>query len=60
MIHPPGHPENLLPDDKLEQKFRQLTGKMLGKEQIERAIEITQRLGELNDVRALTDTLRPR
>ena len=59
MIHPPGHPENLLPDEKLEQKFRQLTGKLLGGEQIERAVEITQRLAELNDVRALTDVLRP-
>ena len=60
MIHPPGHPENLLPDEKLEQKFRQLTGKLLGIEQIEKAIEMTRRLGELNDVRELTDVLRPR
>ena len=60
MIHPPGHPENLLPDEKLEQKFRQLTGKLISIEQIEQAIEMTRRLGELNDVRELTDVLRPR
>src|SRR5262245_15747206 len=60
MIHPPGHPENLLPDEKREQKFRQLTGKVLGREQIEEAIEMTHRLAELNDVRALTDVLCPR
>ena len=60
MVHPPGHPENLLPDEKLEQKFRQLTGKLIGKEQIEKAIEMTRRLTHLNDVRELTDVLRPR
>jgi hypothetical protein len=44
----------------LEQKFRQLTGKILGAEQIERVIGITRRLEELSDVRELTDVLRPR
>jgi 2-methylcitrate dehydratase len=60
MVFPPGHPNNVLPDDMLEQKFRQLTGKILSGEQIERAIELTRRLEELSNVRELTDVLRPR
>lgn len=60
MVFPPGHPNNVLPDDMLEQKFRQLTGKLLSGEQIDRVIEITRRLEELSDVRELTDVLRPR
>ena len=60
MVFPPGHPNNVLPDDMLEQKFRQLTEKILGAEQIEKVIEITRRLDALPDVRALTDVLRPR
>jgi 2-methylcitrate dehydratase len=59
MIHPPGHPENLLPDETLEEKFRQLTGKLLGGAKTERAIEITRRLADLNDVHELTDVVRP-
>jgi len=60
MVFPPGHPNNVLPDDMLEQKFRQLTGKILNGEQIDRVIEITRRLEELSNVRELTDLLRPR
>jgi len=60
MVFPPGHPKNLLSDEMLEQKFRQLTGKILIGEQIERAIVMTRRLQELSNVRALTDVLRPR
>jgi 2-methylcitrate dehydratase len=59
MVFPPGHPKNLLPDELLEQKFRQLTNKILSREQIERAIEISRRLSELNNVRELTEVLRP-
>jgi 2-methylcitrate dehydratase len=60
MVFPPGHPNNPLSDDMLEQKFRQLTGKILAAEQIEQVIELTRRLDALPDVRALTDVLRPR
>ena len=59
MVFPPGHPNNLLPDDMLEQKFRQLTGRILAKEQIEKVIEITRRIEQLSDVHELTDVLRP-
>ena len=59
-VFPPGHPENPLPDEVLEDKFRQLTGKVLDSEQIEKIIELTRRLDQLTDVRALTDILRPR
>ena len=44
----------------LEQKFRQLTGRILATEQIEKVIEITRRLEQLPDVHELTDVLRPR
>jgi 2-methylcitrate dehydratase len=60
LVFPPGHPNNPLPDDVLEQKFRQLTRKALDSEQIEEVINVTRRLGELPYVHALTDTLRPR
>ncbi|HLN86507.1 MAG TPA: MmgE/PrpD family protein, partial [Candidatus Limnocylindrales bacterium] len=60
MVFPPGHPNNVLPDDMLEQKFRQLTGKILSGDQISKVIEMTHRLEELANVRELTDVLRPR
>jgi 2-methylcitrate dehydratase len=60
IVFPPGHPNNTLPDDMLEQKFRQLTGKFLAAEQIEKVIEITRRIEALGDVRELTDVLCPR
>jgi 2-methylcitrate dehydratase len=60
MVFPPGHPNNLLPDDMLEQKFRQLTGRILATEQIDKVIEITRRLEQLSDVHELTEVLRPR
>ena len=60
MVFPPGHPNNPLPDEMLEQKFRQLTGKILAGEQIERVIEMTRRLEELPNVRQLTEVLCPR
>ncbi len=59
MVFPPGHPNNPLPDAMLEQKFRQLTGKILGGKQIDKVIEMTRRLEELSNVRELTDVLRP-
>jgi 2-methylcitrate dehydratase len=60
MVFPPGHPNNLLPDDMLEAKFRQLTGKALGAAQIDKVIVMTHHLDELADVRELVDALRPR
>jgi 2-methylcitrate dehydratase len=59
IVFPPGHPNNLLSDDMLEQKFRQLTGRILATEQIENVIEITRRLEQLSNVHELTDILRP-
>jgi 2-methylcitrate dehydratase len=59
MVFPPGHPNNPLADDALEQKFRQLTVRVLDSEQIEKVIELTRRLDLLADVRALTNILRP-
>jgi 2-methylcitrate dehydratase len=60
MVFPPGHPNNPLADDALEQKFRQLTRKVLDSERIERVVDITHRLDQLADVRVLTDILRSR
>ena len=59
MVFPPGHPNNPLPDDMLEEKFRQLTGKILGAERIDKVIAMTRRLEELANVRELTELLRP-
>jgi 2-methylcitrate dehydratase len=60
IVFPPGHPDNPLPDDVLEQKFRQLTRKVLDAAQIEEVIDVTRRLDQLPDVRMLTNILRPR
>jgi len=60
MVFPPGHPNNPLPDDVLEQKFRQLTHKLLDAAQIEEVIGVTRQLDQLSDVRALSKILRPR
>ena len=60
MVFPPGHPNNPLADDALEQKFRQLTAKTLDLERIEKVVDITHRLDQLADVRVLTDILRSR
>ena len=60
MVFPPGHPNNPLQDDVLEQKFRQLTRKVLDAAQIEEVIGVTHRLDQLPDVRMLTNILRPR
>jgi 2-methylcitrate dehydratase len=58
-VFPAGHPNNPLSDEALEQKFRQLTRKLLGQERGEQVIAITRNLAELPDVRQLTTLLRP-
>jgi 2-methylcitrate dehydratase len=58
-VYPAGHPNNPLPDQELEQKFRQLTRKFLGDTRAEEVIAITRNLAHLSDVRELTKLLRP-
>ena len=58
VIAAPGHPDNPISDDVLEQKFSQLTRHFLNGEQMSEIIAITQRLDELEDVRKLTAILR--
>ncbi len=60
LVFPPGHPNNPLPDELLEQKFRQLTGETLDAEQVETIIGMTRRLDRLRDVRVLMSAMRPR
>jgi 2-methylcitrate dehydratase len=60
LIVAPGNPDNPLSDEVLEQKFRQLTRKILSAEQISEVIAMTHRLDQLSHVRILTDALRPR
>jgi len=60
LIVAPGNPDNPLSDEVLEQKFRQLTRKILSAEQISEVIAMTHRLDQLSHVRMLTDALRPR
>ena len=59
LVFPPGHPNNPLPDDVLEEKFRQLTRKVLDAGRAEKVIEIARHLPDLPDVQKLTDLLRP-
>ena len=58
-VFPAGHPNNPLPDEVLERKFRQLTRKKLGEERAEEVIALTRNLADLPDVRLLTNLLRP-
>ena len=58
LVYPPGHPNNPLPDSVLEEKFRQLTRKVLGVERAEKVIALTRQLPELKDVHELTNLLR--
>jgi 2-methylcitrate dehydratase len=58
VIAAPGHPDNPISNDVLEQKFRQLTRKALSPEQISEIIGITRNLEQLEDLRALTAILR--
>lgn len=60
LVVAPGHPDNPISDNVLEQKFRQLSRKFLNTEQIDEVIDFTHRLDQLADVRELTDILRPR
>jgi hypothetical protein len=48
-----------LPDDVLEEKFRQLTRKVLSAERADKVIALTRQLPELSDVHELTNLLRP-
>jgi 2-methylcitrate dehydratase len=58
-VFPAGHPNNPLPDEALEQKFRQLTRKVLGAERAANVIALTRNLADLLDVRELTELMRP-
>jgi 2-methylcitrate dehydratase len=58
-VFPAGHPNNPLPDEVLEQKFRQLTRKVLGDNRVDEVIARTRNLADLADVRQLTALLRP-
>jgi 2-methylcitrate dehydratase len=57
-IFPAGHPDNPLPDQELERKFRQLTRNVLAKERAEEVIGITRNLADLSNVQELTRLLR--
>ncbi len=59
LVFPPGHPSNPLPDDVLEEKFRQLTRKILDAGRVEEIIALSRQLPDLPDVHRLTDLLRP-
>jgi 2-methylcitrate dehydratase len=58
-IFPAGHPNNPLSDEQLERKFLHQTQKILGDERAREVIAITRHLGDLTDVRQLTQLLRP-
>jgi 2-methylcitrate dehydratase len=58
LVYPPGHPNNPMPDDVLEEKFRQLTRRILGAERAEKVIALTHQLPDLPDVHELTNLLR--
>lgn len=58
LVFAPGHPSNPLPDEVLEQKFRQLARTALDAGQIEAVIAATRQLADMPDVRALTRIVR--
>jgi 2-methylcitrate dehydratase PrpD len=58
-IFPAGHPNNPLPDEELERKFRQLTRNVIGDKRAEQVIAITRNLADLPHVGELTKLLRP-
>jgi 2-methylcitrate dehydratase len=58
VIAAPGHPDNPISDDVLEQKFRQLTRKFLSSDQISEVIAMIHCLDQMEDVRRLTAILR--
>lgn len=59
LLFAPGHPSNPLPDEALEEKFRQLTHKVLAPWQIDGAITATHQLADLPNIRSLTELVRP-
>ena len=59
LVFPPGHPNNPLPDDVLEEKFRQLTRRVLDAGRAEEVIALSRQLPDLPDIHSLTDLLRP-
>jgi 2-methylcitrate dehydratase len=58
-VFPAGHPNNPLPDEALERKFRQLTRKVLDEKSAEEVITRVRNLADLPDLRQLTRLLRP-
>jgi 2-methylcitrate dehydratase len=58
VIVAPGHPSEPFSDEMLEHKFRQLAGKHLASEQIEKIIDVSHRLEQIPDVCVLRDSLR--
>ncbi len=58
-VFPAGHPNNPLPDEALEQKFRQLTRKVLSERCAGEVVALTRNLADLSDARQLTKLLRP-
>jgi 2-methylcitrate dehydratase len=58
LVFPPGHPNNPMPDDVLEEKFRKLTHRALDARKAAEVIAFTRQLAELPDVRELTNLLR--
>ena len=59
LVFPPGHPNNPLPDDVLEEKFRKLTRRVLDAGKAEEVIALTRQLPDLLDIHRLTKLLRP-
>jgi 2-methylcitrate dehydratase len=60
LVVAPGHPQNPVSDEVVEQKFCQLARKTLDGEQIEKVIGLARRLEQLPDVHMLTDAVCPR
>jgi 2-methylcitrate dehydratase len=58
-VYPAGHPNNPLPDEELERKFRQLALPVIGEPRAEEVIAITRNLAPLADISELTKLLRP-
>ncbi len=58
VIVAPGHPSEPFSDEVLEHKFRQLAGKQLASDRLEKVIDVCHRLEQISDVHVLTDTLR--
>ncbi|HTN69919.1 MAG TPA: hypothetical protein VMO00_02410, partial [Methylomirabilota bacterium] len=59
LVFPPGHPNNPLPDNVLEEKFGKLTRRVLDAGSADKVIALTRHLPDLPDIHELTDLLRP-